>query len=92
MKPLLITKKQEENFKVELLQEFEDKLITVYHQGDFSDLCRAPHVPRTGLLQHFKLLSVSGSYWRGDTQGKKLQRIYGTAFLNRVDLKIHLFV
>ncbi len=83
-------KKQGEIFKVDLLEGFDCQTITEYKQGDFSDLCRGPHVLNTGRLQHFKLLSVAGSYWRGDNDGPQLQRIYATAFLNKIDLKWHL--
>jgi len=69
-----------EDYKVELLEEIEDEYVTVYEQGEFSDLCRGPHLPNTGYLRAFKLLSVAGAYWRGDESREMLQRIYGTAF------------
>lgn len=77
--------------KLERLEEFaEDEVITVYQDGPFLDLCRGPHVPSTGRLKHFKLLSTAGAYWRGDERRQMLQRIYGTAFFSRKDLRKHL--
>jgi threonyl-tRNA synthetase len=77
--------------KLERLEEFgEDEVITVFESGPFLDLCRGPHVPNTGLVQHFKLLSTAGAYWRGDENRQMLQRIYGTAFLSDKDLEQHL--
>ena len=77
--------------KLERLEEFdEDEVITVYRDGPFLDLCRGPHVPSTGRLKHFKLLSAAGAYWRGDERRQMLQRIYGTAFHSRKDLRTHL--
>jgi threonyl-tRNA synthetase len=77
--------------KLERLDEFdEDEVITVYRDGPFLDLCRGPHVPSTGKLRHFKLLSAAGAYWRGDERRQMLQRIYGTAFFREKDLKAHL--
>ena len=77
--------------KLERLEEFsDDEVITVYQDGPFLDLCRGPHVPSTGRLKHFKLLSGAGAYWRGDERRQMLQRIYGTAFFRRSDLEEHL--
>ncbi len=77
--------------KLERLAEFaDDEVITVYENGPFLDLCRGPHVPSTGRLQNFRLLSTAGAYWRGDERRQMLQRIYGTAFFGRKDLKKHL--
>ena len=77
--------------KLERLEEFEeDEVITVYRDGPFLDLCRGPHIPSTGRLRHFKLLSSSGAYWRGDENRQMLQRIYGTAFFDKKDLDGHL--
>jgi threonyl-tRNA synthetase len=77
--------------KLERLEEFsDDEIITVYRDGRFLDLCRGPHVPSTGRLQHYKLLSSSGAYWRGDENRQMLQRIYGTAFFDKKDLAAHL--
>ncbi len=73
--------------KLERLEEFgDDEVITVYRDGEFLDLCRGPHVPSTGRLKHFKLLSAAGAYWRGDEKRQMLQRIYGTAFFSKDDL------
>ncbi len=77
--------------KLERLEEFaEDETITVYRDGSFLDLCKGPHVPSTGYLKHFRLLSSAGAYWRGDERRQMLQRIYGTAFLKEKELKAHL--
>ena len=77
--------------KLERLEEFgEDEIISVYQDGPFLDLCRGPHVPSTGRLRHFKLLSVAGAYWRGDERRQMLQRIYGTAFFGKKELRTHL--
>ncbi len=85
---------QNEPYKLELLEEIKSKgeSITFYKDGDFIDLCRGPHIPSTKLVRNFKLLSVAGAYWRGDENKKMLQRIYGTAFLNKDDLKSHLAI
>ena len=78
-------------YKVELLEAIpEDETVTIYEQGDFFDLCRGVHVPSTSKMKEFKLLSLAGAYWRGDSDNKMLQRIYGTAFFNKKDLKAHL--
>lgn len=79
-----------EHYKVELLEEMPESEVTIYHQGEFQDLCRGPHVPSTGKLKAFKLLSVAGAYWRGDEHNKMLQRIYGTAFTDKKELKRYL--
>ncbi len=77
--------------KLERLEEFaDDEVITVYRNGRFLDLCRGPHVPSTGKLKHFKLLSAAGAYWRGDEKRQMLQRIYGTAFFKQAELDEHL--
>ncbi len=77
--------------KLERLEEFDDaEVITVYRDGPFLDLCRGPHVPSTGHVTHFKLLSAAGAYWRGDEKRQMLQRIYGTAFFKKADLAEHL--
>jgi len=74
--------------KLELLEDIpEHEVVTVYEQGDFYDLCRGPHVPSTGKLQHFKLMNVSGAYWRGDSNNQMLQRIYGVAFASNKELE-----
>jgi threonyl-tRNA synthetase len=77
--------------KLERLEEFpDDEVITVYQNGPFLDLCKGPHVPSTGWLKHFKLLSGAGAYWRGDHRRQMLQRIYGTAFHTKAELDEHL--
>ena len=87
-------KKNNEKFKVELVDAIPDKeTVTFYRQGNFIDLCRGPHAPSTKKLGHsFKLTKLAGSYWRGDSKNAVLQRIYGTAFLNKKDLKNHLLM
>jgi threonyl-tRNA synthetase len=77
-------------FKLELIDELEDQTITVFTQGNFVDLCRGPHVSDSGAVKHFKLLSVAGAYWRGDEKRPMLQRIYGTAFPTKDELKDYL--
>lgn len=79
-----------EPYKVELLNEMTDADVTVYEEGDFTDLCRGPHLESTGKVRAFKLLSVAGAYWRGDEKNKMLQRIYGTSFPTKDALKKHL--
>ena len=80
-----------EDLKVSRLDDIPDGVdITLYEHGEFVDLCRGPHVQRTDQIGAFKLTEVSGSYWRGDETGPKLQRIYGTAFANKKELKAHL--
>jgi threonyl-tRNA synthetase len=77
--------------KLERLEEFtDDEVITVYRDGPFLDLCRGPHIPSTGRLKHFKLLNAAGAYWRGDESRQMLQRIYGTAFFEKKNLREHL--
>lgn len=78
-------------FKVELINELpDDQLISVFSQGGFADLCRGPHVQDSGAIKNFKLLSIAGAYWRGDEKRPMLQRIYGTAFLEKDQLKDYL--
>ncbi|MCD5075069.1 threonine--tRNA ligase [Enterococcus gallinarum] len=78
----------EDPYKVELISELpEDETITAYQQGEFVDLCRGPHVPSTGRIQVFKLLSVAGAYWRGNSNNQMMQRVYGTAFFDKKELK-----
>ena len=80
-----------EKFKVEIIQAIPgDEALSVYRQGEWFDLCRGPHVPSTGRLGAFKLLSVAGAYWRGDAKNAMLQRIYGTAFADEKELNEHL--
>lgn len=84
--------KLNEPYKLELVEQFKSRgeKLSFYQDGEFIDLCRGPHVPSTGLVKNFKLLDVAGAYWRGDEKRKMLQRIYGTAFLNKKDLSQHL--
>lgn len=78
-------------YKLELIRDLpEDSVISIYDQGEFFDLCRGPHVPSTGKIKVFKLLSVAGAYWRGNSNNKMLQRIYGTAFVKKAELDHHL--
>lgn len=82
---------KDDKYKLELINELEsDAVISVYQQGNFMDLCRGPHVSSTKWLKNFKLLSVSGAYWRGDAKREQLQRIYGTCFMKESELKEHL--
>jgi len=80
-----------EPFKVEILKGIDAATVSLYRQGDFVDLCRGPHVPSTGHIRAFKLLSCSGAYWRGSEKNPMLQRIYGTAWLSREDLDKYLW-
>ena len=82
---------QAEPFKVEILKELQAETVSLYQQGDFVDLCRGPHVPSTGQINAFKLLSVAGAYWRGDERRPMLQRIYGTAWHTEGELSQHLW-
>lgn len=80
-------------YKLELIHDLpEDKVITIYEQGEFIDLCRGPHLPSTGRIKAFKLMNVAGAYWRGNSNNKMLQRIYGTAFPKKSQLDSHLFL
>ena len=79
-----------ETYKVELLDEMETDSVTLYQLGDFVDLCRGPHLPHAGWLKAFKLIKVAGAYWRGDERNQMLQRIYGTAFGDKKQLKKYL--
>lgn len=83
-------RKAGEVYKVELLEEIEDETVSLYEEGGFVDLCRGPHLPSTGRVTAFKLLSVAGAYWRGDENRKMLQRIYGTSFADKEDLDAYL--
>ncbi|KXB34893.1 threonine--tRNA ligase [Aerococcus christensenii] len=75
-------------YKLEIIHDLpEDETLTVYSQGEFTDLCRGGHVPSTGYIKHFKLLSLAGAYWRGKSENPVMQRIYGTAYFNEKDLK-----
>ncbi|MFF2588297.1 threonine--tRNA ligase [Peribacillus butanolivorans] len=80
-----------DEYKLELIDAIPaDQQVTIYEQGEFFDLCRGIHVPSTGKIKEFKLLSVAGAYWRGDSKNKMLQRIYGTAFFKKEELSEHL--
>jgi threonyl-tRNA synthetase len=81
---------QDEPYKIELISDLSDGTISLYGQGDFSDLCRGPHVPHTGFVRAIKLTKVSGAYWRADQTKAQLQRIYGTAFFDKKELKAYL--
>ena len=81
-----------ENYKVELIEDLPvDATISMYTQGNFTDLCAGPHLPSTARIKAFKLMSLAGAYWRGNEKNKMLQRIYGTAFAKPSDLEDHLF-
>lgn len=75
-------------YKIELIEEHGD--VSAYRQGDFIDLCRGPHLPRTGMIKAFKLTKIAGAYWRGDSKNRQLQRIYGISFPDKKQLKEHL--
>jgi threonyl-tRNA synthetase len=81
-----------ENYKLELINDLpaDVKVVSLYKQGDYVDLCRGPHIPATGMIKAFKLLSVAGAYWRGDERNKMLQRIYGTGFADEAALNEYL--
>ncbi len=79
-----------EPYKLEMIEDLPDGTISLYRQGDFVDLCRGPHVPHTGFVKAFKLMKVSGAYWRADQNKAQLQRIYGTAYFDKKELKAYL--
>ncbi len=79
-----------EPYKQEMISELEDGTISFYSQGEFTDLCRGPHIPHTGFIKAIKLLKVSGAYWRADPNRPQLQRIYGTAYFDKKDLNEYL--
>ena len=81
-----------DEYKIELLQDLKDGEITFYQQGNFTDLCRGPHIPNTGYIKAVKLLSIAGAYWRGDEKRKQLTRIYGITFQKQQELKDHLIL
>lgn len=85
-----IFSQRQEKYKVEMLEELEDPTVSVYGQDDWLDLCRGPHLINTSEVKAFKLTGVAGAYWRGDERNPMLQRIYGTAFFSKKDLKRHL--
>lgn len=80
-----------EKYKAEIIESIPaDQVLSLYKQGDFTDLCRGPHVPSTGKLKAFKLMKVAGAYWRGDSKNEMLQRVYGTAWAKKEDLDQYL--
>lgn len=84
-------RERQDNYKVELIEDMPpEETITLYQEGSFTDLCRGPHVPQSGVIRNYKLLSIAGAYWRGDSERQQLQRIYGTAFFEKKDLEEHL--
>lgn len=85
-------RKKGDPYKVELLQDLADGTITFYEQGNFTDLCRGPHIPNTGFIKATKLLNVAGAYWRGDEKNKMLTRIYGITFPKQKELEEYLFM
>jgi threonyl-tRNA synthetase len=83
-------RQQGEHYKVEIIEGIPDPVVSVYRQGEFTDLCRGPHVPSTGAIPAVKLTNVAGAYWRGDARNEMLQRIYGTAWASQKDLDAYL--
>ena len=83
-------KERGDNYKVEILSELDAETVSLYRQGDYVDLCRGPHMSSTGKLKVYKLTSIAGAYWRGDTKNKMLTRIYGTAFEKKAELDEYL--
>lgn len=81
---------RDEKYKLEMISDLADGTISFYKSGEFADLCRGPHVPHTGFVKAVKLLKVSGAYWRADQNREQLQRIYGTAFFDKKELKAYL--
>jgi threonyl-tRNA synthetase len=79
-------------YKMELIKELKDETISIYKQGGFIDLCRGPHIPQTGMIKGVKLMKTSGAYWRADQEREQLQRLYGTAFFDKKELKQYLHV
>src|SRR5213594_2642797 len=79
-----------EHYKVEIIEGIPDDTVSLYHQGEFVDLCRGPHVPSTGRIPAFRLTGLAGAYWRGDARNEQLQRIYGTAWASAQDLEAYL--
>ncbi|MGI6394082.1 MAG: threonine--tRNA ligase [bacterium] len=84
--------KMGENFKVEIIKELDEPVVSLYFSGDFVDLCRGPHIPDTGFIKTYKLMSVAGAYWRGNEKNVMLQRIYATAFSTKEELEAHLLM
>ena len=87
---IALMKKYKEPYKVQLIKDLpEDSVISFYKQGDFTDLCRGPHLPSTGMIKAFKLTSIAGAYWRGNEKNKMLTRIYGTAFFKKSEMEAY---
>lgn len=88
---IALFRRKQEDYKTQILEEIPDgESVSTYQQGDFIDLCRGPHIPSTGKIKAFKLLTIAGAYWKGDEKNKMLQRIYGTSFPSKKQLKEHL--
>jgi len=83
---------KDDEYKLDLLQNLEDGGITLYSQGEFTDLCRGPHIPNTSFIKAIKLMSVAGAYWKGDEKNKQLTRVYGISFPNQKELDEHLLM
>lgn len=81
-----------DEYKLELIQELQDGSITLYKQGQFTDLCKGPHIPNTGFIKAVKLTSIAGAYWRGDEKRKQLTRIYGITFPKAKELEEYLLL
>jgi threonyl-tRNA synthetase len=84
---------ESQRFKDEIIDELVkagEKTVSIYRQGNFTDLCRGPHLPATGKIKAFKLMSLAGAYWRGDSNREQLTRIYGTAYFDKKDLENHM--
>ena len=90
-KAIKVFKDRNEDYKLKLIDDIPDgETIAIYHHEEYIDMCRGPHLVNTNLLKHFKLMKVSGSYWRGDSKNQSLQRIYGTAWDTEKSLDDHL--
>ncbi|MCD6578981.1 threonine--tRNA ligase [bacterium] len=87
---LAVYKKENNPYKVEILTNIEDDMVSLYRQGDFFDLCRGPHLPNTSYIKHFKILSVAGAYWHGDEKNKMLQRLYAISFKTKEEVDEYL--
>ncbi len=81
---------KDDEYKLDLIKDLEDGTITFYKQGEFTDLCRGPHIPHTGFIKAAKILNIAGAYWRGDESRKQLTRLYGVTFPKQKELKAHL--
>ena len=81
---------KEDAYKLDLLEGLEDGTITFYNQGNFTDLCRGPHMPHTGFVKAAKVMSIAGAYWKGDEKNKQLTRVYGITFPKKQELNAYL--